>query len=187
MDLHIAVPGPRQAADRDSRDARRGPHHGGCAAAAFDYLEMPADAGLALLGRGLPTGPVEHDAAAREVRLRVPAGSAEELPALLEWLEWGGVTLELTARRGPRCGGCAADPAETGSGSRGVVTSRPPEPGGGVDLVRGADLVRLVSAAATECHRARLRRNAEPPRTQPFSFSYASRTVAGTRPRSLTS
>ncbi|MBW1604272.1 hypothetical protein JJV70_19625 [Streptomyces sp. JJ66] len=168
-----------------------------CAGAAYDYLELPLDAALALLRRGVPSGAVEWDAPGARVLLRVPPGSAEELPGLLEWLQWGGVELELTARAGPRCPGgpgcptcldcppcdAAAGGPGTRCGSRGVAGwLRPPESEAGRGGVE-ADLVRLVSAAATECHRAVLHRDA---RRQPFAFSYASRMSAGTRPRSLT-
>ncbi|MGD9484667.1 hypothetical protein WDH52_15635 [Streptomyces sp. TRM70308] len=160
-----------------------------CAGSAYDYLELPLDAGVALLRRGVPSGAVEWDAPGARLRVRVPPGSAEELPGLLEWLQWGGVRLELTARPGPRCARCAATGADAGAGGAGcgsrgatTVSLRPPEGDAGRDGVE-ADLVRLVSAAATECHRAVLHRSAS---GQPFAFSYASRISAGTRPRSLT-
>ncbi|MFH8369063.1 SCO3374 family protein [Streptomyces sp. NPDC018031] len=167
----------------------------------FDVLEIPAAAGREVLRRTPRTGPVA--VAGRRMRLLVAAGSAEELPGLLDWLEWGGVPLDLAAL-GP--GGRMPAPA-LGGGSDGrshrpagrepqeaAFWLRPPEPGrdleptlpvAGLGGDGGApDLVRLVSAAATECHRARL---LEAQRIQPLAFSYASRTVAGTRPRSLTS
>jgi hypothetical protein len=58
---------------------------------------------------------------------------------------------------------------------------------GGFEPVVG--LVALVSALANACHRFRLLRAGRPqsPSAQPCSRSYASRMVAGTRPRSLTS
>ncbi|MFG3260486.1 hypothetical protein [Streptomyces sp. NPDC048172] len=126
------------------------------AAGAADVLEVPVDAGLALLRRrGLRTGPVAYDPVRARVQLLVPRGTAEELPGLLEWLEWGGIELELTAR-------AAYDPREA------AVWLRPPEPGCGPGMPettgRPVDLVRLVSAAATECHRARLG-------LQPLAFS----------------
>jgi hypothetical protein len=81
------------------------------------------------------------------MRFLVPPGSAEELPGLLEWLEWGGIELDLAAL-------AAYAPREA------AVWLRPP--GRECEV----DLVGLVSAAATECHRARLARA-----TQPFAFS----------------
>lgn len=173
----------------------------------FDVLELPADAGFAVLRRVPLTGPVALDPTCGPhgtLRILVAAGSAEELPGLLEWLEWGSVHLELTALG---AGGRMPAPAPTGLGAwEAAGWVRPPEPGCAVEptlpvtgmrAVRGGggdapDLVRLVSAAATECHRARLSRtrNTQAVRAcgdQPLAFSYASRTVAGTRPRSLTS
>ncbi|HEV7785611.1 MAG TPA: hypothetical protein VGQ28_09775, partial [Thermoanaerobaculia bacterium] len=92
------------------------------------------------------------------LQLLVPAGSAEELPGLLEWLEWGEIELGLTARTSYD----PYDPREA------AVWLRPPEPGREADRV---DLVRLVSSAATECHRARLRRTARKSPAQPLAFS----------------
>ncbi|MFC8830011.1 SCO3374 family protein [Streptomyces sp. NPDC057137] len=63
----------------------------------FDVLELPADAGAALLRRidASGTGPVAL--AEGRMRLLVAAGGADELPGLLDWLEWGGIALDLTA------------------------------------------------------------------------------------------
>lgn len=124
-----------------------------------DALVLDADAGAALLRRrDVHTGPVAYDPRRRRVHLLVPGGGAEELPGLLEWLEWDGVELELTARS-------PYDPREA------AVWLRPPESGCGTDRV---DLARLVGAAATECLRARLLRaeGARSGRTsQPLAFS----------------
>ncbi|MFK0118625.1 SCO3374 family protein [Streptomyces sp. NPDC090994] len=61
----------------------------------FDVLDVPAEAGLASLGRLGAHAPV----ALRGDRmlLLVAAGSAEELPGLLRWLEWGSLPLDLSA------------------------------------------------------------------------------------------
>ncbi|MFH8981871.1 SCO3374 family protein [Streptomyces varsoviensis] len=158
----------------------------------FDVLELPSDAGFAVLRRVARTGPVAYDPAAGAVRLLVAAGSADELPGLLDWLEWGGIALDLTALG---AGGRIAAPtpdAVAGSreavrvGSRETVWVRPPEPGCEVEPTLpvtglggggGApDLVRLVGAAATECHRARLlrasrARSGRPSGVQPLAFS----------------
>ena len=196
----------------------------------FDVLEMPADAGFAVLRRGLRTGPVAVDAglpaqerpvtrgrrAGRRMRLLLAPGSGDEVPGLLEWLEWGGIDLGLTVL-GPGDLMTAPWPSalqgfrEAAGATARPTWLRPPVPGraveptlpatppgcappaggatspskasGGGLAVGAPDLVRLLGAVAVECHRARLRRSA----IQPFAFSYASRTVAGTRPRSLTS
>ncbi|UQI48584.1 SCO3374 family protein [Streptomyces sp. HU2014] len=176
----------------------------------FDALDLPVDAGFAVLRRVGRTGPVALDGRARRLRFLIAAGSADELPGLLDWLEWGGVALDLTALG---AGGRIVAPLPRSAGDRGgrghlgalgagrAVWVRPPEPGREVEPTLpvtglggegGApDLVRLVSAAATECHRARLLRAGEartrrPTGDQPLAFSYASRMSAGTRPRSLT-
>ncbi|WP_079063919.1 SCO3374 family protein [Streptomyces sp. NRRL F-4489] len=185
----------------------------------FDVLEMPADAGRAVLRRLPYPGPVAllrpaHGGKRPQDRpkllLLIAPGGAEELPGILEWLEWGTLAADLTAR-GP--GGRMPAPAPPSgcrpSGGFGAREAagwvRPPRPGyealdslpatgigAGIGDGGGApDLVRLVSAAATECHRARLgrARNGQSDRAcgaQPLAFSYASRMSAGTRPRSLT-
>ncbi|GLW01157.1 SCO3374 family protein [Streptomyces lavendulae] len=148
----------------------------------FDVLELPADAGAALLRRPVATGPVAL--AGGRMGFLVAPGAAEELDGLLDWLEWGGVALELTALG---AGGGITAPAPPGR-SRGespqgaAVWLRPPELGCEASLPAlpgpgqghrpgqracGPDLVRLVAAAATECHRARLRRRTP----QPLAFS----------------
>ncbi|MFB7632906.1 SCO3374 family protein [Streptomyces sp. NPDC056149] len=185
----------------------------------FDVLEMPADAGHAVLRRMPHTGPVallrpERGGKQAEDRpkllMLIAAGGAEELPGILEWLEWGTLAADLTAHG---AGGRMPAPAipSKGRASGGCGTReaagwvRPPQPGyeaenslpttgmgTGIGDGGGApDLVRLVSAAATECHRARLvrARNGQSDRAcgaQPLAFSNASRMSAGTRPRSLT-
>ncbi|MEV0320690.1 SCO3374 family protein [Streptomyces sp. NPDC050658] len=151
----------------------------------FDVLELPAEAGFAALRHLGPKAPVALRG--ESMRLFVAAGSAEELPGLLEWLEWGDIPLELTASG---AGGRTDAPTPPGwSGSRGAaVWLRPPEPGceveptlpalpsltsvGGGTVPRsdpavGSGLVRLVDTAATQCHRVRLRRG----RRQPLAFS----------------
>lgn len=61
----------------------------------FDVLEMPAEAGIAGLRHLAPASPVAVQGG--RMRLLVAAGSANELPGLLDWLEWGALTLDLTA------------------------------------------------------------------------------------------
>ncbi|MFF7050417.1 SCO3374 family protein [Streptomyces griseorubiginosus] len=61
----------------------------------FDVLDIPAAAGHAALRHLIAGSPV----AVRGDRLLllVAAGSAEELPGILEWLEWGTLPLDLRA------------------------------------------------------------------------------------------
>ncbi|GGY94844.1 hypothetical protein GCM10010300_43490 [Streptomyces olivaceoviridis] len=61
----------------------------------FDVLDVPAEAGAKALRHLAPGSP----AALRGDRMQlwVAAGSAEELPGLLAWLEWGTVALDLRA------------------------------------------------------------------------------------------
>ncbi|MEJ8649751.1 SCO3374 family protein [Streptomyces sp. MS1.AVA.3] len=185
----------------------------------FDVLEMPADAGSAVLRRLPRTGPVallragcdgKHAGDRPKLLMLIAAGGAEELPGILEWLEWGALAADLTTRgtgdRMPAPAFSAGTALSYGFGSREAAGwVRPPRTGheaenslpttgfgAGFGDVGGApDLVRLVSAAATECHRARLSRarNSQSDRArgdQPLAFSNASRMSAGTRPRSLT-
>ncbi|GLF96095.1 SCO3374 family protein [Streptomyces yaizuensis] len=137
----------------------------------FDTLALPADAGHAVLRTGTPTGPVAL--LGGRMHLLVAAGSAEELPGLLEWLQWGGITLGLTALG--TGGRLTAPPPPGRSGSRGAARwLRPPAPGHeveptlpslapfgrgtGAERGAGPDLVRLLDTVATQCHRTRLLR-----------------------------
>ncbi|MFJ6568598.1 SCO3374 family protein [Streptomyces sp. NPDC091292] len=155
----------------------------------FDVLEMPAEAGREVLRRLPLRCPVAVQG--RRMRLLVAAGSADELPGLLDWLEWGTLPLDL---RAIGAGGRFDAPLPPGRpvpggrvGPRGAaVWLRPPEPGCAVEPtlpappflaaptaqggVGGApDLVRLVDTAATQCHRVRLGRA----RDQRWASSYA--------------
>ncbi|OEJ32512.1 SCO3374 family protein [Streptomyces subrutilus] len=143
----------------------------------FDVLELPSDAGTALLRRPVDTGPVAL--MGRRMRFLVAAGSAEELDGLLDWLEWGGVALDLTALGAGGRITAPAPPGQSPGPREAAVWLRPPEQGceallpalpGSPGPGAGPDLVRLVAAAATECHRARLRRRATR-RGQPLAFS----------------
>jgi hypothetical protein len=169
----------------------------------FDALDVPAEAGFAMLGRfSRPEqlGPVALDG--HRIRLLVAAGSAEELPGLLQWLEWGGIPLDLAALGVEQRMRAPAHPEwgrrEAAYDRSAPVWLRPPRPGFDVEsavpalsVTGGADgsgvpigLTVLVAALATACHRMSLRTCVQ---DQPWAFSYASRMVAGTRPRSLTS
>ncbi|MBD0707609.1 MULTISPECIES: SCO3374 family protein [unclassified Streptomyces] len=153
----------------------------------FDVLELPAGAGRRLLGRMGPTGPVALSGG--RMRLLVAAGTAEELPGLLDWLEWGGIALDLAALGTGGRMTAPLPPGREGSGApAGSVWLRPPVPGrevesslpalrsapwGGAD---GPCLTRLVAAAAVECHRALLlsTRTGGPATRQPAPQRFAS-------------
>lgn len=151
----------------------------------FDVLELPAEAGHALLRRPVRTGPVLLSGG--RMGLLVSAGTADELPGLLDWLEWGPIDLDLRALG---AGGRITAPSPRGgAGSPGAAAwLRPPEPrhapGPALPALAGfgssggdaPDLVRLVDAAATECHRVRLSRARAgllqgSPADQPLAFS----------------
>ncbi|WP_330459112.1 SCO3374 family protein [Streptomyces sp. NBC_00820] len=61
----------------------------------FDVLDVPAEAGAEALRHLVPGSPVALWGG--RMRLLVAAGSAEELPELLDWLEWGALELDLRA------------------------------------------------------------------------------------------
>ncbi len=154
----------------------------------FDVLDVPAEAGRSALRHLVPGSPVALQG--DRMRLLVAAGSKEELPGLLDWLEWGTLALDLTAVGE---GGLMEAPVPPGWGStararppsirsgvlRGAaVWLRPPGPGceveaslptlsalgGGGDA---PDLVRLLNTVATQCHRLRLRRACAQPLALP--------------------
>ncbi|GAB3166881.1 SCO3374 family protein [Streptomyces incanus] len=161
----------------------------------FDVLDVPAEAGHAALGRLERPGALEYSKGPRRagpaagrfpvalqggrMRLLVAAGSAEELPGLLAWLDWGALPLDLAAIG---TGGLIDAPPPPGAAGHGAVRPlspksagsqgaavwlRPPEPGHEVeaslptlsatgDHGDAPDLVRLVNTLATQCHRIRL-------------------------------
>jgi hypothetical protein len=93
----------------------------------FDVLDVPAEAGRAALRHLTATSPVAMRGDRME--LLVAAGSTEELPGLLDWLEWGTLALDLRAigadgvMRAPR------PPEPTVSGLGEVPSVRPTGPG----------------------------------------------------------
>ncbi|WP_374109155.1 SCO3374 family protein [Streptomyces sp. CC228A] len=142
----------------------------------FDVLDLPAAAGLAALAR-LPggRGPVALSGCRNRVRVLVAAGSAEELPGLLDWLEWSGVDLDLAAWGADGRMPAPAPPGWNGSAAPGTtvwlrapvpgheveptlpgMTALPGRPSPGAYGSEGPGLVRLVAVAAAECHRHRL-------------------------------
>ncbi|MFF3938199.1 SCO3374 family protein [Streptomyces phaeofaciens] len=172
-------------ADRTGKEADRpgkgaGPAAGGATRGDTAVSSFPSSPGLPGLP-GLPDLPgfpvaVHGD----RMWLLVAAGGAEELPGILQWLEWGSLPLDLTAIG---TGGLVEAPAPPGRRRTGplqgaAVWMRPPVAGCEVEAslptmsawggVGGApDLVRLVNTLATECHRVRLGRVS----AQPLAFS----------------
>src|ERR1044072_1197173 len=61
----------------------------------FDVLDGPAEAGRAALRHPGGTSPVAMRGDRMEIL--VAGGSTEELPGLLDWLEWGTLALDLRA------------------------------------------------------------------------------------------
>ncbi|MDK1341754.1 SCO3374 family protein [Streptomyces sp. 378] len=59
----------------------------------YDVLDVPAEAGHAALRRSAAGSPVALHG--DRMLLLVAAGSAEEIPGLLEWLDWGSLPLDL--------------------------------------------------------------------------------------------
>ncbi|MFE3639265.1 SCO3374 family protein, partial [Streptomyces sp. NPDC059168] len=80
----------------------------------FDVLDVPAEAGARALRHLGPGSPVALWG--ERMRLLVAAGSAEELPEVLEWLEWRGIALDLRALGTGGLMEAPARPAEARSG-----------------------------------------------------------------------
>ncbi|MPY63642.1 SCO3374 family protein [Streptomyces spongiae] len=181
----------------------------------FDVLDVPAEAGFAALRHLGPGSPVALRG--ERVRLLVAAGSAEELPGLLDWLDWGTLELDLTAigsgghieapRPWPQgTSGSASHPGRSHRSGResspvdragpqgAAVWLRPPEPG--CEVEPSLPTLSALGGGGSAPDLVRLvdtvathchRIRLRRLGTQAFAFSYASRMDAGTRPRSLTS
>ncbi|CAM5740882.1 hypothetical protein SBADM41S_05091 [Streptomyces badius] len=92
----------------------------------FDVLELPAEAGHAVLRRGVRTGPVLLSGT--RMGLLVAAGGADELPGLLDWLEWSPLTPDLTAVGAGGRVTAPPLPGSPGDSTGAAVWLRPPEP-----------------------------------------------------------
>jgi len=77
----------------------------------FDVLDVPAEAGFAALRHLSPASPVVLHG--DRMRILVAAGSADELPGLLDWLEWGALAADLDLS-GIGAGGSTAAPLPPG-------------------------------------------------------------------------
>jgi hypothetical protein len=95
----------------------------------FDVLDVPAEAGRAALRHLAGESPVALRG--DRMRLLVAAGSAEELPGLLDWLEWGVLALDLRAigADGEMRAPLPPEPGVSGLGE--VPSGRPARPGPG--------------------------------------------------------
>ncbi|MCT9081988.1 SCO3374 family protein [Streptomyces fulvoviolaceus] len=133
----------------------------------FDVLDVPAEAGRAALRHLAPGSPVAVEG--DRMRLLMAAGGAEELPGVLDWLEWGALALDLLAIGEGGLMDAPLPPGRQGTLQGAAVWLRPPEPGCEVEAslptvsaVGGGggapDLVRVLNTVATHCHRLRLRR-----------------------------
>jgi hypothetical protein len=94
----------------------------------FDVLDVPALAGAKALRHLGPGSPVALRG--DRMRLLVAAGSAEELPGLLDWLEWGALTPDLRAlgAHGRMDAPMRPEPVSTGTRSLSEAVESPVEP-----------------------------------------------------------
>ncbi|MFD5738324.1 SCO3374 family protein [Streptomyces massasporeus] len=91
----------------------------------YDVLDVPAEAGHAALRRPASGSPVALHGG--RMLFLVAAGSAEELPGLLEWLDWGALSLDLVAIG---AGGFMEAPSPPLPQGDGAVPPMPPVPHG---------------------------------------------------------
>ncbi|MFC8870248.1 SCO3374 family protein [Streptomyces sp. NPDC057148] len=103
----------------------------------FDVLDVPAKAGHAALERlgrrGAGPRRPGFPVALRGERmlLLVAAGGADELPGLLEWLEWGSLPLDLAAAGAGGLVEAPLGPVADVTGQRGVGGAGAPAPASG--------------------------------------------------------
>ncbi|MFJ6389652.1 SCO3374 family protein [Streptomyces sp. NPDC091972] len=119
----------------------------------FDVLDVPAEAGRAALRHLAGASPVALRG--DRVRLLVAAGSAEELPGILEWLEWGSLPLDLRAIGADGSMTAPALPGAVPGGPAGAAWGRMPgglagatrQPGTGAWRSPRAETTGLTGAA----------------------------------------
>ncbi|MES5819695.1 SCO3374 family protein [Streptomyces sp. RG80] len=99
-----------------------------CVGPCYDVLDVPLEAGGAGLRHLAPGSPVAVQG--DRMRLLLAAGSAEEVPGVLDWLEWGALALDLRTL-----------------GEGGLMDAPPPPgPGAPTDVVRRALLPGATGA-----------------------------------------
>ncbi|MER7841480.1 SCO3374 family protein [Streptomyces sp. NPDC096040] len=104
----------------------------------FDVLDVPAGAGAKALRHLGPGSPVALQG--DRMRLLVAAGSAEELPGLLDWLEWGSLALDLRAlgAHGRMDAPVRPEPVSIGTRPLPEAAEGAVEPSGPLGAVQGA-------------------------------------------------
>lgn len=144
-----------------------------------DVVSVPEAAGrealTRLLGYGQPAvtpGPVALSANGRVLFLVAPGGS-EDLPELLDWLDWGGVQLDLAAYPLTGPAGLADPPVRwlhptavplqrpapaIGPDTPGTGAAAHPTPG----LPEPPELIALLATIAAACHRLAVSRGGLP-------------------------
>jgi hypothetical protein len=129
----------------------------------IDVVDARFRPGLEALGcwarQGRPIGAVAAAPASGRLLLAVAPGLADELPALLDWLGWGGVPLDLRGRRVPWDPADPSAPAGRTAPAERLVWLRPPaadRPPLRLDLGGTPTLCRLLDALAVATARALL-------------------------------
>ncbi|MFE3167432.1 SCO3374 family protein [Streptomyces sp. NPDC059224] len=107
----------------------------------FDVLDVPAPAGAKALRHLGPGSPVALQG--DRMLLLVAAGSAEEVPGLLDWLEWSALALDLRALGAHGLMDAPARPEPVSTGARPLPEAdegpaAPPEPADRPEPVQGA-------------------------------------------------
>ncbi|MEU6774296.1 SCO3374 family protein [Streptomyces sp. NPDC046759] len=111
----------------------------------FDVLDVPAEAGAGALRHLAPGSPVALRGDRME--LLVAAGSAEELPGLLDWLEWSAVTLDLRVLGTGGAMEAPLPPAAFAAGDVAFAAARTGVPAPATDLTPGSTRAGVSTGA----------------------------------------